>query len=50
MDLLEFIMELDIWHCLALKDMAIFTTELDILSIKKSISHIFLSLFCKIQS
>ena len=31
MDLLEFMMELDISHCLAQKNMKLFTTELDIL-------------------
>ena len=32
MYLLEFIMELDILHCLALKNIILFTTELDMLS------------------
>ena len=31
MDLLEFMMELDILHCLALKNMTLCATELDIL-------------------
>ena len=31
MDLLEFMRELYIWHCLAQKNMKLFTTELDIL-------------------
>ena len=30
-DRLEFVMELDIWHCLPLKNMMLFMTELDIL-------------------
>ena len=54
MDLLEFMMELDIWHCLALKYMMLFTTELDILKSKKwhdiYFSYYFFSLFCKNQS
>ena len=33
MNLLEFLMELDIKHCLALKNMTLFTTELDALSV-----------------
>ena len=40
MDLEELMMELD--HCLALKIMMLFTTKLDILSLKGSIYHIIL--------
>ena len=42
MDLLDSLMELDIYY-LALKDMMLFTTELNILKVKKVVSHIFFS-------
>ena len=42
MDLLEFMVELHIQYYLVLKNMMLFTIELDILSGKKVVSYIFL--------
>ena len=50
MDLLEFMIELDVSHCLAFNNIMLFTTKITyLISLKRSITYIFSYFFAKIN-